>query len=71
MLTGYYQKNKETLQKRLVKVIKILLKNKKAKSVNMIANKKEIFQKMKNKGKVIAECKKMILLLMIRDCCMK
>ena len=33
----YYQENKERLQKKLVKGIKIFLKKKKKKSVNMVA----------------------------------
>ena len=66
LITGYYQKSKEMLQKRLVKGIKIFLKkknvnmfvndiavflkNKKTKSINMVKKDIKIFQKMKNKG---------------------
>ena len=45
----YYQDNKERLQKRLVKDIKIFLKKKKKKSNNMDKNDTEISQKMKTK----------------------
>ena len=43
----YYQKNKERLQKKLVKDIKIFLKKKKKKSNNMVVNVTKISQKMK------------------------
>ena len=61
----YYQENKEKLQKKLVKHIKIFLKKKKKKSDNMVANVTKISQKMKNKsllsiGKHIIERKKTI-----------
>ena len=43
----YYLENKERLQKKLVKDIKILLKKKKKKSNNMVVNVAKIYQKMK------------------------
>ena len=46
----YCQKNKEKLQKRFVKYIKIFLKKKKEKSKNMIVNVTKISQKMENKS---------------------
>ena len=46
----YYQENKERLQKKLVKDIKIFLKKKKKKSDNMVVNVTNISQKMKNKS---------------------
>ena len=42
----YYQKNKERLQKKLVKDIKLFLKNKKKKSDNIVVNETKMFQKM-------------------------
>ena len=45
MLTGYQQKNKEGLSKRLVKGTKIFLKKKKTKSHNMLVSNIEIFLK--------------------------
>ena len=45
----YYQENKDRLQKKLVKDIKICLKKKKKKSYNMVMNVKKISQKIKNK----------------------
>ena len=45
----YYQENKERLQKKLVKDIKIFLKKRKKKSDNMFVNVTKTFQKMKNK----------------------
>ena len=56
----YYLENKERLQKKLVKVIKIFLKTKKKKSNNMVMNVTKIYQKMKNKsllsiGKIIIQ----------------
>ena len=50
MLTGYYQKNEERFQKRLVKGIKIVLKKKNTKSINMLVNNTEIFLKNKKKN---------------------
>ena len=46
----YYQENKERLQKKLVKDIKIFLKKKKKKRDNMVVNVTNISQKMKNKS---------------------
>ena len=46
----YYQENKERLQKKLMKDIKIFLKKKKRKSNNMVVNVTKISQKMKNKS---------------------
>ena len=43
----YYQKNKERLQKKLVKDIKNFLKKQKKKSNNMVVNVTKISQKMK------------------------
>ena len=43
----YYQENKERLQKKLGKDIKIFLKNKKNKSDNMIVKVTKVSQKMK------------------------
>ena len=43
----YYKENKERLQKKLVKNIKIFLKKKKKKESNMIVNVTKISQKMK------------------------
>ena len=45
----YYQKNKERLQKNLVKDVKIRLKRKEKRSNNVVVNVIKIFQKMKNK----------------------
>ena len=47
--TKYYQENKDRLQKKLMKDIKIFLKKKKKKSYNMVMNVKKISQKIKNK----------------------
>ena len=46
----YYQKNKERLQKKLVKDTKIFLKKKTKKSSNMVVNVKKVSMKMKNKS---------------------
>ena len=46
----YYQHNKERLQKKLVKDIKIFLKKKKWKSNNMVINITKISRKMKKKS---------------------
>ena len=46
----YYQGNRERLQKKLVKDIKIFLKKKKKKSNNMAVNITKISQKMQNKS---------------------
>ena len=50
LLAKYYQENKERLQKKLVKDIKIFLRKKKKKSNNMVVNVTKISQKMKNKS---------------------
>ena len=46
--TKHYQKNKERLQKKLMKSIKIFLKEERTKSKNMVANDIKIFLNMKN-----------------------
>ena len=46
----YYHENKERLQKKLVKDIKIFLKKKKKKSDNMVVNVTNISQKTKKKS---------------------
>ena len=46
----YYQENKERLQRKIMKDIKIFLKKKKQKSGNMVVNITKISQKMKNKS---------------------
>ena len=46
----YYQDNKERLHKKLMKVIKFFLKEKKKKSNNMVINDTKISQMMKNKS---------------------
>ena len=46
----YYQNNKERLQKKLVKDIKVFLRKKKKKSNNAVMNYTKISQKMKNKS---------------------
>ena len=43
----YYQENKEILQKKLLKDIKIFLRKKKKKSNNMVVNITKISQKIK------------------------
>ena len=48
--TKYYWDNKEKLQNKLVKDIKIFLKRKKIKSDNMFVKETKIYQKMKNKS---------------------
>ena len=45
----YYQNNKERLQKRLAKDIKVLSREEKEKSKNMIVNDRRIYQKKKKK----------------------
>ena len=44
----YYQENRKTLQKKLVKDIKIFLKKKRKKNSNMVVNITKVFQKVKN-----------------------
>ena len=51
LLAKYYQENKDRLQKKLAKDIKIFLKKKKNKCINMAVNFTKITQKMKNKRK--------------------
>ena len=46
----YYQEDKESLQKRLVKNIKIVQRKKKKKSDNIVVNVTKISQKMKTKS---------------------
>ena len=46
----YYQENKERLQNKLVKDIKIFLKKRKEKNKNIVVNVTKIFQKIKNKS---------------------
>ena len=43
----YYQESKETIQKKLVKDIKIFLRKKKKKSNNMVVNVTKMSQKIK------------------------
>ena len=45
----HYQENKEILQKKLMKDIKMFLRNKEKKSDNMVVNVTKFSQKMKNK----------------------
>ena len=45
-----YQNNKESLQKNLVKDIKVFLKKKKKTNGNMVVNDTKIYQTMKNKS---------------------
>ena len=45
-----YQNNKESLQKNLVKDIKVFLKKKKKSNGNMVVNDTKIYQTMKNKS---------------------
>ena len=46
----YYQEDKESLQKRLVKNVKIFQRKKKKKSDNIVVNVTKISQKMKTKS---------------------
>ena len=48
--TKYYQNNKERLQKKSVKDIKVLVRKTKKKSGNMVLNDTKIYQKMKSKS---------------------
>ena len=50
LLAKYYQENKERLQKKLLKDIKIFLKNKKRKTNNMVVNFINFCHKMKDKS---------------------
>ena len=51
----HYQENKERLQKKLAKYIKIFLEKKKKKSGNMVVNISKISQKMRNKSLLSVE----------------
>ena len=53
----YYQKNRERLQKKLSKDIKIFLKKKKKESNTMAVNVTKISKKMKNKSLLSIEKK--------------
>ena len=57
-LAKYYQNNKERLQKKLVKGIKVFLKKKKKNSNNMFINNIKIYQEMRNKSLLSTEKKK-------------
>ena len=46
----YYQNNKERLQKKYVKDIKVFLTKKKKKINNMVMNDTKVYEKMKNKS---------------------
>ena len=46
----YYQNNKESLQKKLAKDIKVFLKKKKKKSNNIVVNDTRNYQKIKSKS---------------------
>ena len=48
-MTNYYQNNKERLQKKPRKDIKVLLKQERKKSKNLVVKVTKIEQKMKNK----------------------
>ena len=48
----YYQNEKETIQKKLLKHIKSFLKNKKKNSDNMVVKDTKIYHNMKNKSKL-------------------
>ena len=63
--TRYYQNNKGRLHKRFAKSIKIFLKKKKTKSINMVAHGVKISPNLKNKDclskeKIILKCGKTI-----------
>ena len=47
---NYYQDNKERLQKKLLKDIKVFLKKKKKKNDNMVVGNTKIYQKTENKS---------------------
>ena len=64
----YYQENKERLQKKLVKDIKVFLKKKKKKRENMVVNITKISQKMKTKSllsieKILQNEKKCLIII--------
>ena len=46
----YYEDNKERLQKKLIKYIKVFLKKKKKRNNNMVVNDTKISQIMKSKS---------------------
>ena len=48
----YYQNEKETIQKKLLKHIKSFLKNKKKNSDNMVVKDTKVYHNMKNKSKL-------------------
>ena len=54
-LSAKYQKNKERLQKKLTKDIKIFVKKKKKKRGNVVVNVAKISQKRKSKSFLSAE----------------
>ena len=56
MLIGFYQENKQRLQKKAPEKYQNLFEEDKSK--NIVANDFEIFQKMKNKSKLSIEKKK-------------
>ena len=56
-LAKYYQNNKERLQKKLVKGIKVFLRKKKKNSNNMFINNIKIYQEMRNKSLLSTEKK--------------
>ena len=51
----YYQSDKERLQKKFLKDVRVFLRNKKKKSDNMVVNDTKIYQKMKNKSLLSTE----------------
>ena len=64
----YYQENKERLQKKLMKDIKVFLKKKKKKRENMVVNITKISQKMKTKSllsieKILQNEKKCLIII--------
>ena len=68
----YYQNNKESLQKKLLKGIKIFLKKEKKKSNNIVVSNTKIYQKMKRKSflsieKTVITSKKKSLIITIRN----
>ena len=58
MSTGYNKKTKKDVKKRLVKGIKMFVKNKKTKSENMIVNVKKGFSKEEKVKKRQYECER-------------
>ena len=49
-LATYYKNNKERLQRKLMKDIKVFVKKKKKKSDNIVVNYTKIYQEIKNKS---------------------